>query len=185
MLHTHRYLVCSVLQNLFQYGGPQYPQMYGAPGALSPGSGPVYPYGSFTTQPLQGGPVYPGTAQYGYQAPQLYGPAAAGLTTLAPPYSGSGSLPASTPAGGTIDLCNFCDVCIINWLDNVFRFESLGVVYGQSFSGVCIFVQPHGVATASAWSMVYLALLVALEIYNQVFASFLQSHSSLIIHSIS
>nr|PNR46243.1 hypothetical protein PHYPA_013362 [Physcomitrium patens] len=86
--------------NLFQYGGPQYPQMYGAPGALSPGSGPVYPYGSFTTQPLQGGPVYPGTAQYGYQAPQLYGPAAAGLTTLAPPYSGSGSLPASTPAGG-------------------------------------------------------------------------------------
>ncbi|XP_024394383.1 uncharacterized protein [Physcomitrium patens] len=85
--------------NLFQYGAPQYPQMYGAPGAISPGSGPVYPYGSFTTQPLQGGPIYPGT-QYGFQAPQVYGPAGAGLSPLTSAYGGSGTLPTSTPTGG-------------------------------------------------------------------------------------
>lgn len=72
--------------------------MYGAPGAISPGSGPVYPYGSFTTQPLQGGPIYPGT-QYGFQAPQVYGPAGAGLSPLTSAYGGSGTLPTSTPTG--------------------------------------------------------------------------------------
>jgi hypothetical protein len=88
--------------NLFQYGGPQYaPQMYGAPSALSPGSGPVYPYGSFTTQPLQGAPVYPGS-QYAFQTPHLYGPSGANLTTLPQAYGGAGTIPTSTPTAGSV-----------------------------------------------------------------------------------
>lgn len=92
-----------VAQNLFQYGGPQYaPQMYGGPGTLSPGTGPVYPYGTFTTQPLQGGgPAYP-TAQYGVQAPHLvqYSPTAS-LTTLPQAYGGAVTIPTSAPSAGT------------------------------------------------------------------------------------
>jgi len=82
--------------NLFQYGAPQYaPQMYGGPGTLSPGAGPVFPYGSFTTQPLQGGPGYPAT-QY---APHLvpYSPTGS-LTSLQPPaYGGAVTIPTSAP----------------------------------------------------------------------------------------
>ncbi len=87
--------VSAVLQNLFPYGGggPQYPpQIYGGPGTLgSPvTAGPVYP--GFTTQSLQGGPVYP-VPQYGVQTPHLvrYSP-----TGLPQAY-----VPISTPAPPT------------------------------------------------------------------------------------
>jgi hypothetical protein len=73
--------------------------MYGGPGTLSPGAGPVFPYGSFTTQPLQGGPGYPAT-QY---APHLvpYSPTGS-LTSLQPPaYGGAVTIPTSAPTAGT------------------------------------------------------------------------------------
>lgn len=77
--------------------------MYGAPSALSPGSGPVYPYGSFTTQPLQGAPVYPGSQYAAFQTPHLYGPSgAANLTSLPQAYGGAGSIPTSTPTAGSV-----------------------------------------------------------------------------------
>jgi hypothetical protein len=78
--------------------------MYGGPGTLSPGAGPVFPYGSFTTQPLQGGPGYPAT-QY---APHLvpYSPTGS-LTSLQPPaYGGAVTIPTSAPTAGTSTFLN-------------------------------------------------------------------------------
>jgi hypothetical protein len=86
-------------QNLFPYGGggPQYPpQIYGGPGTLgSPvTAGPVYP--GFTTQSLQGGPVYP-VPQYGVQTPHLVRYSPTGLPQAYVPISTPAPPTGSTP----------------------------------------------------------------------------------------
>jgi hypothetical protein len=68
------------------YLAPQYPQIYGASGTVSP---PVYPY-THMGQALQAGPAFPTHQGYGVQGPHLVhfpGPGGGAMTSMPQQYA--------------------------------------------------------------------------------------------------
>lgn len=92
-------------QNIYNpYLAPQYPQIYGASGTVSP---PVYPY-THMGQALHAGPAFPTHQGYGVQGPHLVhfpGPGSGAMTSMPQQYAAAvpvlqGPVPSAASAPG-------------------------------------------------------------------------------------